>query len=80
MRGHHSDISHSDITLSAVGGKVDRTVTGSILVALIVLYCDTASQRTVGDEGFSMGHIHRAAAVNQLLSEGPCTLSALKIG
>lgn len=83
-RGHHSDISHSDITLSAgakpVGGKVDRTVTGSILVALTVLYCDSASQRTAGDEGFSMGDIHRAAAVNQLLSEGLCTLSALKIG
>lgn len=79
MRGHHSDIMLG-ADAKPVGGKVDRTVTGSILAALIVLYCDTASQRTVGDEGFSTGDIHRAAAVNQLLSEGLGTLSALKTG
>lgn len=65
-----------------VSGKVDRALTDSILLPLIIfsLNRDTASQRTIGDEGFSMGGTHTAAAVNQLLSEGLCRLSALQIG
>lgn len=40
--------------------------------------CDTASQRTTGDEVFSVGGNHTTAAVNQVLSEGLCRLSALQ--
>lgn len=46
--------------------KVGRTLTDWCHLSFFHLNCDMASQRTIGDEGFSMGAAHMTADANHL--------------